>query len=68
MTGIGLATAILVDVTLVRLVLAPASLSLLGDRIWRSARRVPDYAAAATASEPAVAAASSANSGGAIRR
>jgi len=35
MTGFGLASAILVDVTLVRLVLAPAALSLLGDRLWR---------------------------------
>lgn len=34
MTGIGLASAILVDITLVRLVLAPASLTLLGDRLW----------------------------------
>ncbi len=34
MSGIGLAAAILVDVTLVRLVLAPASLTLLGDRLW----------------------------------
>ncbi len=35
MTGVGLATAILVDVTLVRLLMAPAALSLLGDRLWR---------------------------------
>ena len=34
MTGVGLATAILVDVTLVRLLMAPAALSLLGDRLW----------------------------------
>jgi putative drug exporter of the RND superfamily len=34
MTGIGLATAVLVDVTLVRLFMAPAALTLLGDRIW----------------------------------
>ncbi|MBB4662368.1 MMPL family transporter [Conexibacter arvalis] len=39
MTGIGLATAILIDVTLVRLVLAPASLTLLGDRLWRRPAR-----------------------------
>jgi RND superfamily putative drug exporter len=41
MTGIGLATAVLVDVTLVRLFLAPAALTLLGDRLWpgRSRRR-----------------------------
>ena len=41
MTGIGLATAVLVDVTLVRLFMAPAALTLLGDRLWPSrARRV----------------------------
>jgi RND superfamily putative drug exporter len=34
MTGVGLATAILVDITLVRMLLAPASLALLGDRLW----------------------------------
>ena len=35
MTGIGLASAILIDITLVRLLLAPASLTLLGNRLWR---------------------------------
>jgi putative drug exporter of the RND superfamily len=39
MTGIGLASAVLVDVTLVRLFLAPAALTLLGDRLWPSPRR-----------------------------
>ena len=40
MTGIGLATAVLVDVTLVRLLMAPAALTLLGDRLWpRAASR-----------------------------
>jgi putative drug exporter of the RND superfamily len=34
MSGIGLASAILVDVTLVRLLLAPAALTLIGDRLW----------------------------------
>jgi RND superfamily putative drug exporter len=34
MTGVGLASAVLVDVTLVRVFMAPASLALLGDRIW----------------------------------
>jgi putative drug exporter of the RND superfamily len=38
MTGIGLATAVLVDVTLVRMLMAPAALSLLGDRLWPSRR------------------------------
>ena len=32
--GIGMATAILVDATIVRLVLVPASMELLGDRNW----------------------------------
>ena len=34
MTGVGLATAVLVDVTLVRLFMAPAALTLLGDKLW----------------------------------
>jgi RND superfamily putative drug exporter len=34
MTGVGLATAVLVDITLVRLFMAPAALTLLGDRLW----------------------------------
>jgi putative drug exporter of the RND superfamily len=49
MTGVGLATAVLVDVTLVRLFLAPAALTLLGDRLWpsRSRRRASPQAAGA---------------------
>ena len=39
MTGLGLATAVLVDVTLVRLFMAPAALALLGDRLWPGRRR-----------------------------
>jgi RND superfamily putative drug exporter len=39
MTGVGLATAVLVDVTLVRLLMAPAALSLLGNRLWPDRRR-----------------------------
>jgi len=38
MIGIGLATAIAVDVTIVRMLLAPAVLTLLGDRAWRLPR------------------------------
>ena len=38
MTGVGLATAVLVDVTLVRMFMAPAALTLLGDRLWPSRR------------------------------
>ena len=34
MIGIGLATAILIDATVVRGVLMPAAMSLLGDRNW----------------------------------
>jgi RND superfamily putative drug exporter len=32
--GVGLALAVLLDVTLVRMVLVPAAMSLLGDRAW----------------------------------
>jgi RND superfamily putative drug exporter len=46
MTGVGLASAVLVDITLVRMFMAPAALTLLGDRLWpergrRTARRAP---------------------------
>ena len=34
MFGLGLATAILVDATLVRMVLVPATMTLLGDANW----------------------------------
>lgn len=34
MVGLGLAVAILVDATVVRLVLVPAAMALLGDRNW----------------------------------
>jgi RND superfamily putative drug exporter len=34
MFGVGLAVAVLLDVTLVRMVLVPASMSLLGDKAW----------------------------------
>jgi RND superfamily putative drug exporter len=34
MLGLGLATAIAVDVTIVRMLLAPAVLTWLGDRAW----------------------------------
>jgi RND superfamily putative drug exporter len=32
--GVGLATAVLVDATIVRLLLVPATMALLGDRNW----------------------------------
>ena len=46
MTGIGLASAVLVDVTLVRLFMAPAALTLMGDKLWpeRRARRATAFA------------------------
>jgi len=34
MFGVGLAVAVLLDVTLVRMVLVPAAMSLLGDKAW----------------------------------
>jgi len=34
MIGLGLATAVFVDATVVRLVLVPAAMQLLGDRNW----------------------------------
>lgn len=37
--GVGMAAAILIDATVVRGVLLPATLSLLGDRAWRLRRR-----------------------------
>lgn len=40
MMGVGLATAILIDATVIRLVLMPAALMLLGDRVW--GRTQPD--------------------------
>ena len=34
MFGVGLAVAVLLDVTLIRMVLVPAAMSLLGHRAW----------------------------------
>jgi RND superfamily putative drug exporter len=43
--GVVMSAAILIDATLVRGVLLPAGLSLLGDRVWRTKQRpVPDRA------------------------
>jgi RND superfamily putative drug exporter len=39
MMGVGLSFAILLDATLIRLVMLPAILSLLGDRVWWPTRR-----------------------------
>ena len=41
MMGVGLAAAILLDATVIRLVLLPAALTLLGDRVWRKGTRRP---------------------------
>jgi RND superfamily putative drug exporter len=41
MMGVGLAAAILLDATVVRLVLLPAALVLLGDRAWGRGTRRP---------------------------
>ncbi len=38
--GIGLALAVLLDATLVRAVLLPATMKLLGDRNWYMPRRL----------------------------
>jgi putative drug exporter of the RND superfamily len=40
MLGVGLAVAVLTDATVVRGVLLPAALSLLGDRAWHTPRRL----------------------------
>jgi putative drug exporter of the RND superfamily len=42
MVGVGLAVAVVVDATVIRTVLAPAVMSLLGHRAWwRPGRRFP---------------------------
>jgi RND superfamily putative drug exporter len=37
--GVGMAAAVLIDATVVRGVLLPAGLALLGDRAWSSRRK-----------------------------
>jgi putative drug exporter of the RND superfamily len=44
--GVGLAAAVLIDATVVRGVLLPATLALLGDRAWRLRRSPPRKAPA----------------------
>ncbi|GAA1039804.1 hypothetical protein GCM10009557_59410 [Virgisporangium ochraceum] len=39
MIGVGLATAVIVDATVIRMVLAPAVMSVLGHRAWWPSRR-----------------------------
>lgn len=45
--GVGLAVAVILDATVVRLVLLPAMMRLVGDRCWwmpdRLARRLPRF-------------------------
>jgi RND superfamily putative drug exporter len=55
MMGVGLATAILIDATIVRGVLLPAAMALLGERVWYlpPALRRPRGGRAATARAPA---------------
>jgi RND superfamily putative drug exporter len=38
--GVGLSTAILIDATIVRAVLLPAAMALLGDRNWYLPRKL----------------------------
>jgi RND superfamily putative drug exporter len=54
--GFGLAVAVLVDATLVRTVLVPASMALLGEWNWYFPRRIrwlPDFGAAHQVRTPA---------------
>lgn len=44
MLGVGLATAILFDATVIRLVILPAALVLLGDRVWHTPAAQPQSA------------------------
>ena len=53
MLGVGMAMAILIDATIVRGVLLPAAMALLGDRAWSLSRRPardPDPSAPVSAS------------------
>ena len=52
MFGLGLATAILVDATIIRLVLVPATMTLLGDANWWLPRWLGERPAAAAAAAP----------------
>ncbi|MGW2589423.1 MMPL family transporter [Streptomyces sp. NPDC001515] len=56
--GVGLAVAVLLDATIVRMVLLPSVMALLGERNWRTPRAlsrlpVPDHGEPATAPAPA---------------
>jgi RND superfamily putative drug exporter len=51
--GVGLSVAVLIDATVIRGVLLPAVMALLGERNWRRADRRPGQSAAARAQDPA---------------
>ena len=53
MMGVGLSAAILLDATLIRLVMLPAILVLLGDRAWWPGRRVRPPGEQVVETEPA---------------
>ena len=55
MMGVGLAAAILIDATLIRLVMLPAILVLLGDRAWWPRRPQPPAGVTVEESEEAYA-------------
>ncbi len=50
MFGVAMAAAVLIDATIVRGVLLPAGLALLGDRVWPQNRRGSRHAAVTPAS------------------
>ncbi|HEX3305108.1 MAG TPA: MMPL family transporter [Streptosporangiaceae bacterium] len=54
MFGVAMAAAVLIDATVVRGVLLPAGLALLGDRVWPRGRRGTQQAATAPAVAPPV--------------
>ena len=53
MMGVGLSAAILLDATLVRLVMLPAILVLLGDRVWWPSPPEPSAGERVVETEPA---------------
>jgi putative drug exporter of the RND superfamily len=55
MMGVGLSAAILVDATVIRLVMLPAILVLLGERAWWPSRPTPPAGEPVVETEPAYA-------------
>jgi putative drug exporter of the RND superfamily len=53
MMGVGLSAAILLDATIIRLVMLPAILVLLGDRAWWPSRPQPEPGEQVVETEPA---------------